>query len=280
MIVSVTDVSLQFALVIFGVSLAWSLYTSMDHYPRLHRFGYMWYRPLTRPDGRALLLSWSILAGMAAGSLYSIYFAFAEFETRLVDKTDVWALPTLGLVAFYYAYVPYLTNRLILGVLTLVLPQDLEYFVSDSARYNLYVAPRMSKRTVRLFLHRSKIVPAIVTLESAAVIVAILIATPNAIVHAAWVDSESLSVLLAATVSWLLFLSAHIPYRYIIDRIDADGRYRELRADAQAFEAAADLIRASANLPDLGQEDVDRIKRRLDEFHEDTVPQQPEQPAE
>ncbi len=154
LIVSVSDASLQFALVIFGVSLAWALYTSMEHYPRIHRFGYMWYKPLAKPEGRVLLLSWAILMGISVGSLYSIYSSMTDFESRLHDTTDVWTLPVLGVVAFYYAYVPYLANRLILGVLALIAPQDLEYFVNDTNRYNLYVAPRMSRRTVDLFLHR------------------------------------------------------------------------------------------------------------------------------
>ncbi len=267
---SVTDVSLQFALVLFGVSLAWSIHTSMDHYPRLHRFGYMWYRPLARPDGRVLLLSWGIFGGVAAGSLYSIYFTFAVLDARLAGVTDVWTLPTFGLIAFYYAYVPYLANRLILGVVTVVAPRDLEYFARDSERYRLYVAPRMSMRTVDLFLHRTRIPSAIVTLESAALIAAILIATPMGIVKVPipGVESDSLAVLMAAAPFLLVVLLAHLPYRYLMEWIDSDGRYRELRADAQAFDRAADFIRANANIPRLNQEDLNRIRHRVKDLHD------------
>ncbi len=207
------DLAEDFTLVIFGVSMAWTIYSSMDHYPRINRFGHLWERnPLEHPrDLVVIALSWTILGVAVGGSLYSIFFTFEHVRENFVpdNNGDPWLIPALGVMASYYVYLPYLANRLLIGSVLLAVPGDFIEALDDPIAVRYQVLPRISLETLRIWTAHPRRVGAIVSLNSGLVLAFLLILTPN--VPAAYIERADLLFFVVVSVG-IVALLFQIPY--------------------------------------------------------------------
>lgn len=207
------EVAQELTLVMFGVSLAWTIYTSMEHYPRIHRFGHIWER---WRDLAVILISWPALALVIGLSLYSIFFSFAQLQADYSNaeaQRDPWLIPALGVIAFYYVYVPYLANRLILGAVLMIVPEDFKENLSDPEARRHYILPRISKTTIRIWEAYPRRAGGVIFCNSLILIALLLLVTPN--VTVTQVEGAA-CLFLATTLVGAIALVAHFPYGRIL----------------------------------------------------------------
>lgn len=178
------DLAQQLSLTLFGVSMAWAIHTLMQHYPRIHRVGHMWEWPNHFREWVVIVVSWFLLAVVVGGALYSIFFTFDQLRADYNShaQTDPWLLPALGVIAFYYVYIPFLVNRLVVGAALMLAPGDFREHLYKRDYKRDYLLPRFSRDTLNIWEAHTQCAGFILLLNSGVLIALPLVLTPNVIV--------------------------------------------------------------------------------------------------
>jgi membrane protein YdbS with pleckstrin-like domain len=105
--------------VLYGISLGWSIYSLLDHYPRLLRFGSIWSRTDKEDNkkyGPRMRRGWTIIFVFVLLSLGCLMAGAIRFADSSLAELDNWRFPyvfaLLGLTTFI---IPLFINRAVWG---------------------------------------------------------------------------------------------------------------------------------------------------------------------
>lgn len=216
-------------LILFSVSMAWSMYNLLDQYPRMHRFGHVWDKWIKKQgawqergrrwdDLKIVITCWFLLAATVMASLYSLSQAW-EGIANLADTrgTGAFFLVISGLLAFIYLFIPYLINRLVWSLLLLVVPEDFKEYATNSDKREHYLIGRFSPETIDTLLHHTRFRGFLISLDSIWKL-SLLILIPRTLLLSHPFSNWSIFAILLVAI--MLTILVTIPYgKWVDDRL-------------------------------------------------------------
>lgn len=152
---NILDIGFELCMILFSVSLSWSVYNLWQQYPCIVRFGHFWDKRKKDKEPqhrRVIISSWSLLIISIIFSLFSLSKTSSLYKKfNLESYTSLHYIELyiiVGLFGFIYLFIPYLINRLVWGFTLFIAPNDFLYFVKDEKRKEHRLMGRFSEETI------------------------------------------------------------------------------------------------------------------------------------
>ena len=129
------------------MSLGWSIYSLLDHYPRLVRFGSIWEREF-RKKGKhfgPMLTGWAMILFLVLISLSGLVRGAFHFGQSGWDRSE-WFPLIFGLIGLALFIVPMFINRAVWSLILFVFSEHFKLFVEEPQN-QLYWEARFSIET-------------------------------------------------------------------------------------------------------------------------------------
>ena len=141
--------------VLYSVSLGWSIYSLLDRYPRLIRFGSIWnwkkegFLCLRQGEyfGR-MLTGWSVILVLVFISLYCLVRGAIHFGCTGWKSDSEWIPVVFALIGLAVFIIPLFINRAVWGCDLFFFPKQFRYFV-DEPKNQIYWQGRFSVKTMQ-----------------------------------------------------------------------------------------------------------------------------------